>query len=88
MRYGGDIRGFNIFSTNGAVPPGLFAAQPGLPIMARGRADHAKMLTHAATRRLAAQTSPQDRAYWKACAPVALHRAIEMRRAAGLAKLP
>jgi hypothetical protein len=62
--------------------------------MAAGRADHARMLAHAAKRRLAAQTVPNDRtpsddrAYWKACAPTALQRATAIRREAGLAKLP
>ncbi len=82
------MSGFNIFSTNGVVPQGVFAAQAGLPAMAKGRADHAMMLTHAAARRRAAQQPSQDRAYWKACAPVAVSRAIEIRREAGLAKLP
>jgi hypothetical protein len=82
------MSGFNIFSTNGAVPQGVFAAQTGLPAMTNGRADHAKMLTHAATRRRAAQRPSQDRDYWKACAPVAVNRAIAIRRDAGLAKLP
>ncbi len=88
MGHGSEMSGFNIFSTNGAVPKGLFTAQPGLPIIAQGRADHAKMLAHAATRRLAAQRSSEDRAYWKTCAPIALYRAIAIRRDAGLAKLP
>jgi hypothetical protein len=85
---GGEMSGFNVFSTNGAVPQGLFAAQSGLPIMALGRADHAKMLSHAASRRRAAQGPSEDRAYWKACAPVAVNKAISIRRDAGLAKLP
>jgi hypothetical protein len=82
------MRGFNVFSTNGAVPRGFFAAQTGLPAMALGRADHAKMLAHAASRRRAAQGPAEDRAYWKACAPAAVTRATAIRRDAGLAKLP
>ncbi len=88
MKHSRDICGFNIFSTNGAVPQGFFAAQIGLPEMACGRADHAKMLAHAATRRLAALRPSDDRAYWKACAPAALNRAIAIRCDLGLAKLP
>jgi hypothetical protein len=88
MKYGDAMSGFNVFSTNGAVPRGFFAAQIGLPPMAQGRADHAKMLAHAATRRRAAQRPSEDRAYWKACAPVAINRAIAIRRDVGLAKLP
>ncbi len=82
------MSGFNIFSTNGAVPDGVFAAQTGLPVKAQGRADHAQMLAYAAKRRLAAQSPSEDRAYWMACAPVALSRAITIRRDAGLATLP
>jgi hypothetical protein len=57
-------------------------------MMAEGRADHARMLAYAAKRRLAAQSPSDDRAYWKAGAPIALNRAIAIRRDAGLAKLP
>jgi hypothetical protein len=46
------------------------------------------MLAYAAKRRLAAGRPSVDRAYWKACAPAALTRAITIRREAGLAKLP
>jgi len=80
--------GFNIFSTNGVVPQGAASSPFGLPTMREGRADHARMLAHAAKRRLAAQSEDPDRAYWKAGAPVALNRAIAIRRDAGLAKLP
>ncbi len=88
LKHGGSMSGFNIFSTGGAVPHGFFAAQTGLPAMAQGRANHAKMLAHAATRRRAAQTRSEDTAYWKACAPIAVKRAIAIRCDAGLAKLP
>jgi hypothetical protein len=88
MKQASLIGGFNIFSTNGAFPPGVSAAQCGLPVMALGRADHAKMLAHAAKRRLAAQSASEDMAYWKACAPAAVTSAIAIRRDAGLAKLP
>jgi hypothetical protein len=79
---------FNVFSTGGVMPSGGFFAHASLPTMFNGRAGHAKMLAHAAKRRLAAQGPSQDRAYWKAGAPVALNRAIAIRRDAGLAKLP
>jgi hypothetical protein len=88
MKHGGTLGGFNIFSTNGAVPPGVLGAQVGLPTMAQGRADHARMLAHAAKRRLSAQSPFEDSAYWKACAPAALSKAIRIRQEAGLAKLP
>jgi hypothetical protein len=93
MRHGSAAFSFNIFSTNGMCPPGLIVAHSGSPALATGRADHARMLAHAATRRLAAQgrTSPsqaEDRAYWKACAPVAVRRAIAIRQDAEFAKLP
>jgi hypothetical protein len=42
MKQASLIGGFNIFSTNGAFPPGVSAAQCGLPVMALGRADHAR----------------------------------------------
>jgi len=82
------LSGFNIFSTNGAVPTRFFGALGGSPAMAKGRADHARMLAHAAKRRLAAQETLADRAYWKACAPAALNMAIAIRCDAGLATLP
>jgi hypothetical protein len=88
MRQGLASCGFNIFSTNGVAPDGGAAGSTGLPIMAQGRADHARLLAHAAKRRLAAQSQADDRAYWKAGAPIALTRAIAIRREAGLAKLP
>jgi hypothetical protein len=56
--------------------------------MAQGRGDHARLLAHAAKRRLAAQSPSPDRAYWRAGAPVALQKAIAIRRDQGLAKLP
>jgi len=88
MRHGSAIRSFNIFSTNGMVPQGGLAAFSRSPAMAQGRADHARMLAHAAKRRLAAGNPSSDRAYWMACAPVALEKAIAIRRDWGLAKLP
>ncbi len=72
--------------------PSLFSrtAQPVVreaPIApALGRADHARMLAHAAKRRLAAQG--QDADYWKACAPAALAKAAAIRADAGFARLP
>jgi hypothetical protein len=50
------------------------------------RADHARMLSHAATRRRAAVG--EDRAYWKACAPAAVARAAAIRGEGGFARLP
>ena len=57
--------------------------------MAYGRADHARMLAHAAKRRLAAQcASTPDADYWKTCAPAALAKAASIRAEAGFARLP
>jgi hypothetical protein len=50
------------------------------------RADHARMLAHAATRRRAAVG--EDRAYWKACAPAAVARAAAIRADSRFARLP
>jgi hypothetical protein len=50
------------------------------------RADHARMLAHAAVRRLRALG--QDGGYWKACAPMALRRAAALRRDRGFSRLP
>ena len=50
------------------------------------RADHARMLAHAAKRRQAAQGVDAD--YWKACAPAAIARASAIRSGAGFARLP
>jgi hypothetical protein len=88
MKHGSGSCGFNIFSTNGVLPKGGSAAAFGLPTMSAGRADHARMLAHAAKRRAAAQIPSPDRDYWKAGAPIALNKAIAIRRDAGLAKLP
>jgi len=88
MKYGRESSGFNIFSTNGVVPHGGAPLLSGPPMMAQGRADHARMLAHAAARRLAAHRLSPDRAYWKAGAPIALSRAISIRQDKGLAKLP
>ena len=49
------------------------------------RGDHARMLAHAAQRRLRAKG--EDRAYWMAGAPLALARATSLR-AEGFAPLP
>ena len=49
------------------------------------RADHARMLAHAAKRRRAA--SGDDGAYWKACAPAAVAKAAAIRTAR-FARLP
>ncbi len=51
-----------------------------------GRADHARMLAHAAKRRLAAKG--QDAGYWKACAPAAIAKAAAIRLDASFARLP
>ena len=50
------------------------------------RSDHARMLAHAAKRRLAAQGLDGD--YWKACAPAAIAKAAAIRTAAGFSRLP
>jgi hypothetical protein len=88
MRHGGASGGFNIFSTNGVLPRCGERTPSGPPTMAQGRGDHARLLAYAAKRRLAAQSSSPDRAYWRAGAPVALQKAIAIRRDQGLAKLP
>ena len=49
------------------------------------RGDHARLLAHAAQRRLRAKG--EDRAYWMAGAPLALARAASLR-AEGLPRLP
>jgi hypothetical protein len=72
--------------------PSLFArlAEPSTraePIASGfGRADHARMLAHAAKRRLAARG--QDAGYWKACAPAAIAKAAAIRAEASFARLP
>ena len=55
-----------------------------------GRADHVRMLAHAAKRRLASQypARTEDAGYWKACAPAALAKAIAIRAEANFARLP
>lgn len=58
-------------------------AAPGSRSGARG--DHARMLAHAAQRRLRAKG--EDRAYWLAGAPLALAEAASLR-AAGFSRLP
>ena len=61
-------------------------AVPDAALMSRGaRGDHARMLSHAAQRRLRAWG--EDRAYWLAGAPVALAQAATLR-AQGFAPLP
>jgi hypothetical protein len=51
-----------------------------------GRADHARMLAHAAKRRLSAHG--EDAGYWKACAPAAIAKAVAIRTEATFARLP
>jgi hypothetical protein len=53
---------------------------------AAARSDHARMLAHAAKRRLAA--SGPDGDYWKACAPAAVARAAAIRSRGGFVPLP
>ena len=50
------------------------------------RADHARMLAHAAKRRQAAQGLDGD--YWKSCAPAAIAKAAAIRAGAGFSRLP
>jgi hypothetical protein len=66
------------------IPPPVERVTPIEPLL--GRADHARMLAHAAKRRLAAQG--QDAQYWKACAPAAIAKAAAIRSHAGFARLP
>jgi hypothetical protein len=64
--------------------PGTCAALPGASTVA-SRAEHARMLAHAAARRLRA--FGDDRAYWLTGAPTALAQAAAIR-AAGFSPLP
>ena len=59
-------------------------------IKAHSRADHARMLAHAAKRRLASQqpAGDHDADYWKACAPAAVAKAAAIRAEASFARLP
>ena len=61
-----------------------FAAEP------FGRADHARMLAHAAKRRRAAANGMvgDDIDYWKACAPAAIAKAVAIRAQTCFARLP
>ena len=52
------------------------------------RADHARMMAHAARRRSAAAAPGQDAGYWKACAPAAIAKAAAIRAEGGFARLP
>lgn len=52
-----------------------------------GRAEHARMLSHAAVRRRRA-AGADDPDYWRACAPAAVARAARLRGEAGFACLP
>ena len=63
----------------------LMSARRQVGAVGATRSDHARMLAHAAKRRLAA--SGEDGAYWKACAPAALAKASAIR-ARGLVRLP
>jgi hypothetical protein len=51
------------------------------------RAEHARMLEHAAVRRRRA-AGLDERDYWRACAPAALVRAARLRGEADFARLP
>ena len=53
---------------------------------ASSRAEHARMLAHAAARRLRAMG--EDRAYWLKGAPAALGRAMAIRTEGRLPRLP
>jgi hypothetical protein len=69
------------------APIGAFAPPP-IPVTpaADARSTHARMLAHAAKRRLAARG--EDAGYWKACAPAALARAAAIRASGALPRLP
>ena len=62
------------------------ATRPIVGSVVVARSDHARMLAHAAKRRLAA-TGP-DGDYWKACAPAAIAKAAAIRSRSGFARLP
>jgi hypothetical protein len=67
------------------TPVGLYASAA-----VRGpstRSEHARMLAHAAKRRLAARGG-EDAGYWKACAPAAVAKAAALRTQAGFTRLP
>jgi hypothetical protein len=51
------------------------------------RAEHARMLAHAAVRRRRA-SGGDERDYWRACAPAAVARATRLREEASFARLP
>ena len=59
-------------------------------VKSHGRADHARMLAHAAQRRMSAQDRrrSEERGYWKACAPAAVVKAAAIRSEPGFARLP
>ncbi len=52
------------------------------------RAEHARMMAHAARRRFAAASRNEDAGYWKACAPAAIAKAASIRANGGFARLP
>ena len=62
------------------------APQPTPTARRGGRADHARMMAHAAKRRRSA--FGQDASYWKACAPAAIAKAASIRSEGGFARLP
>ncbi len=62
------------------------APQPTAPARSGGRADHARMMAHAAKRRRSAWG--QDASYWKACAPAAIAKATSIRSESDFARLP
>jgi hypothetical protein len=75
----------------GAVDPVAVPGSPRVQDLSR-RASHARMLSHAATRRRAAVASLSnacrvDALYWKACAPDAVAKARALREQ-GFSSLP
>lgn len=66
------------------APAGLLLP-PAPPASGGARSEHARMLGHAAKRRLAARG--EDAGYWKACAPAAVAKAARIR-SEGFARLP
>ena len=74
----------------GVRSPSREVPSPAARAGAYGRADHARMLAHAAKRRLASQLpeGAADAGYWKACAPAAVAKAVAIRADVGFARLP
>ncbi len=79
---------FNPSSFFHSLTPAMPCEAPAPAARAYGRADHARMMAHAARRRSAASSRGEDARYWKACAPAAVARAAAIRSERGFARLP